>query len=84
MTSVDQRTDTRWTGLNATQADGTECVMCEVSFIWPEVPAEHQPAPVPGTRSGPAGIPAVPVGVSETGAQVFACLGICAALAYPD
>ena len=84
MTAAQDRIEARWAGLNAGQADGQECVMCEVSFVWPEVPAQHHPAPVPGTRSGPAGIPAVPVGVSETGSQVFACLGICAALAYPD
>lgn len=79
-----ERVESRWSGLNANQADGIECVMCERSFVWPELPAEHRPDPVPGTRSGPAGIPAVPVGRSETGSQVFACAGICAALAFPD
>ncbi|PVZ09043.1 hypothetical protein [Actinomycetospora cinnamomea] len=84
MTAAREHTETRGAGLNASQAGGHECVMCETSFVWPEVPAQHRPNPVPGTRSGPAGIPAVPVGVSGTGSQVFACLGICAALAYPD
>ena len=84
MTAARSRAEELWTGLNAGQADGHECVMCEVSFVVPEVPAQHRPAPVPGTRTGPSGVPSVPVGVSETGSQVFACLGICAALAFPD
>ncbi|MFC5137229.1 hypothetical protein ACFPK1_03235 [Actinomycetospora rhizophila] len=78
------RSEALWQGLNSTQADGTECVMCERSFTWPELPDAYRPTPVPGTRSGPAGIPAVPVGRSVTGSQVFACAGICAALAWPD
>ena len=78
------RTEAVWRVLNASQAEGTECVMCERSFTWPELPEALRPDPAPGTRSGPAGIPAVPVGLSETGSQVFACAGICAALAWPD
>lgn len=73
-----------WQGLNAAQADGHECVMCESSFVEPAVPEAHRLRARPGTRSTPAGISTVPVGRSETGSQVFACIGICAALAFPD
>ncbi|WP_433787561.1 hypothetical protein ACQPX6_12145 [Actinomycetospora sp. CA-101289] len=78
------RSEAVWHRLNESHADGTECVMCERSFGWPELPAQFQPDPVPGIRTGPAGIAGVPVGCSHTGSQVFACVGICSALAYPD
>ncbi|MFC5141021.1 hypothetical protein ACFPK1_22485 [Actinomycetospora rhizophila] len=78
------RSEAVWSGLNESQADGTECAMCERSFLLPELPPEYLPEPIPGTRSGPSGIAAVPVGRSRTGSQVFACAGICAALAWPD
>ena len=54
-----------WQGLNATQADGTECVMCERSFTCPSCPRPTGPPRSPAPRSGPAGIPAVPVGRSR-------------------
>ncbi|GAA4755012.1 hypothetical protein [Actinomycetospora chibensis] len=85
MTAADTtRSEALWQGLNPNQAGGSECVMCERSFTWPALPDPYRPEPIPGTRTGPAGIPAVPVGCSETGSQVFACAGICAALAWPD
>lgn len=69
-TKAEQR-EQRWSGLNAWQADGLECVMCETNYLHPSVP---DPA-----------VPHVPVGFSaDTGSQVFACVGICAALAWPD
>jgi hypothetical protein len=66
-----EQREQQWPALNPSQADGTECVMCEVNYLHPSVRdlvVSH-----------------VPVGVStETGSQVFACAGICAALAWPD
>jgi hypothetical protein len=79
-----ERCESLWRGLNPPQADGRECVMCESSFCEPAVPEVHRLGPRPGTRSTPSGINTVPVGRSETGSQVFACIGICAALAWPD
>ncbi len=73
-----------WRGLNPAQADGRECVMCESSFVEPAVPEAHRLGARPGTRGTPSGISTVPVGRSETGSQIFACIGICAALAFPD
>lgn len=78
------RCESLWRGLNPAQADGRECVMCESSFVEPAVPEVHRLGPRPGTRGTPSGINTVPVGRSETGSQVFACIGICAALAWPD
>jgi hypothetical protein len=79
-----ERCEALWRGLNPAQADGRECAMCESSFSEPAVPEVHRLGPRPGTRSTPPGINTVPVGRSETGSQVLACVGICAALAWPD
>jgi len=66
----------QWDGLNPAQADGRECVVCESTYL--------DLAAVLRGETPTAASPRVPVGfAADTGSQVFACVGICAALAYP-
>lgn len=65
-----EQREQQWPGLNASQADGLECVMCQTTISTPRCQTNHLHPTVPDLA-----VPHVPVGFSHTGSQVFALRG---------